>query len=147
MGKTFVPLHPTFCFNEDNPLHPCPKRKQTKRVLRKIYYSTKSKDSISLEVAVETKIFPDSDLGNSLFYKTKSENSLLFSWPPMPLKIELPPPGWSHRVPSMPMNLEKVQNYPQLVKWATLFRANPVIILLQVRSLTLNNLHYILSDW
>ena len=32
------------------------------------------------------------------------------------------------------------------VKWATLFRANTVIILMQVNSLTLNNLHYILSD-
>jgi hypothetical protein len=40
------------------------KRKQTKRVLRKIYYSPQSKDSISLEVAVETKLFPDSALGN-----------------------------------------------------------------------------------
>ena len=43
----------------------------------------------------------------------------------------------------MPKNLEKVQIYPKPVKWATLFRANPVIILLQVNSLTLNNLHYI----
>ena len=46
----------------------------------------------------------------------------------------------------MPRNLEKVHNYPQPVKWATLFRANPVILLLQISSLTLNNLHYILSD-
>ncbi len=61
----------------------------------------------------------------------------------MPLEIELLPSGWSHGVPSMTMNLKKVQNYPQPVKWATLFRANPVIILLQVSSLTLNNLHYI----
>jgi hypothetical protein len=44
----------------------------------------------------------------------------------------------------MPKNLEKVQIYPKPVKWATLFRANPVIVLLQVNSLTLNNLHYIL---
>jgi hypothetical protein len=43
----------------------------------------------------------------------------------------------------MPKKLEKIQIYPKLVKWATLFRANPVIILLQVNSLTLNNLHYI----
>ena len=42
------------------------KRKQTKRVLRKIYYSPQSKDSISLEVAVETKNFPDLGFGNSL---------------------------------------------------------------------------------
>ena len=32
------------------------KRKQTKRVLRKMNYSPQSKDSIYLEVAVETKI-------------------------------------------------------------------------------------------
>jgi hypothetical protein len=32
-----------------------------------------------------------------------------------------------------------------MVKWATLFRANPVILLLQVNSLTLNNPQYILS--
>ena len=32
------------------------------------------------------------------------------------------------------------------MKWATLFRTNPVIILLQVSSLTLNNLHFILSE-
>jgi hypothetical protein len=43
----------------------------------------------------------------------------------------------------MPKNLEKVQIYPKPVKWATLFRANPVIILLQVNSLTLTNHHYI----
>ena len=53
-----------------------------KRVLRKIYYySPQSKDSISLEVAVETKLFPDSALGNSLCnsgYKTKSETPLFF---------------------------------------------------------------------
>ena len=119
-----------------------------KRVLRNIYYSPQSKDSISLEVAVETKLFPDSALGNSLCnsgYKTKSEKNLFFPGLTSPLKIRLPPQGWSHGVPSLPRNLEKVQNYPQLVKWATLFRANPVIILLHVSSLTLNNLHYILS--
>ena len=41
-----------------------------------MYYSPQSKESISLEVAVETKLFPDSALGNSLCnseYKTKSE--------------------------------------------------------------------------
>jgi hypothetical protein len=46
----------------------------------------------------------------------------------------------------MPRNLKKVQNYPQPVKLATLFRAKPVILLLHVSSLTLNNLHYILSE-
>jgi hypothetical protein len=58
-----------------------PKRKQTKRVLGKIYYSQQSKDSISLEVAVETKLFPDSNLGNSLCNsgnKTKSEKTTFF---------------------------------------------------------------------
>ena len=59
----------------------------------------------------------------------------------------LQPRGWSqYRVPSMPRNLKKVQNSPQLVIWTTLFRTNPVILLLPVSSLTLNNLHYILSD-
>jgi hypothetical protein len=43
----------------------------------------------------------------------------------------------------MPRKLERVQNYPKPVKLATLFRANPVIILLQISSLTFNNLHYI----
>jgi hypothetical protein len=47
----------------------------------------------------------------------------------------------------MPLKIE-VQIYPKPVKWATLFRANPIIILLQVDSLTLNNLHYIvLALW
>jgi hypothetical protein len=36
----------------------------------------------------------------------------------MPLEIELLPPGWSHGVSSMPRILEKVQNYPQPVKYA-----------------------------
>jgi hypothetical protein len=72
------------------------KRKQTKRVLRKMYYPPQSKDSISLKVAVETKLFPDTALGNSLCNsgnKTKSEKPLFFSLPPMPLEIELLPPG------------------------------------------------------
>jgi hypothetical protein len=43
----------------------------------------------------------------------------------------------------MPKKLEKVQIYPKPVKWANLFWANPDIIHLQVNSLTLNNLHYI----
>jgi hypothetical protein len=32
----------------------------------------------------------------------------------------------------MPRNLGKVQKYPKPVKWAILFRANPVILLMQV---------------
>ena len=71
--------------------------KQTKIVLRNIYFSSQSKNNISLEVGEETKTFPGSAFGNSLFTR-KSE-----------------------RDPSMPRNLEKVQNYPQPVKWATLF--------------------------
>ena len=43
-------------------------------------------------------------------------------------------------------SLEKVQIYPKSVKWTTLFRTNPVIILLHVNRLTLNNLHYIVLD-
>jgi hypothetical protein len=60
------------------------KRRQTKRVLRKMYYSPQSKDSISLVVAVQTKLFP---LGNSLCNsenKTKSENPLFFPGLPCP---------------------------------------------------------------
>jgi hypothetical protein len=41
-----------------------PKRKQTKRVLTKNFYSPQSKISIFLEVGIETKLFPDSLLGN-----------------------------------------------------------------------------------
>ena len=73
-----------------------PKRKQTKRVLRKIYYSPQSKSSMSWQVGAESKLFPDSALGNSLCtsgYKTKSEKPLFFSWPPMPPEIELLPRG------------------------------------------------------
>ena len=78
-------------------------------------------------------------------YKPKSEKSLFF-WPAIPLETELQPQGGSKGIPCIPWNLEKVQNYPKSVKRATLFRANPVILLLQVSSLTLNNLHYILSE-
>ena len=84
---------PLLLFIREN-LHTVDQREnRLKRVLRKIYYSPQSKDSISLEVAVETKFFPDSALGNSLCnsgYKTKSEKNFFISWPPMPLKIKLP---------------------------------------------------------
>ena len=73
-----------------------PKRKQTKKVPLKMYYPHPGKDGILLKGKVETKLFPDSALGNFLCnsgYKTKSEKNPLFSWPPMPLEIELPPPG------------------------------------------------------
>ena len=89
------------------------KRKQTKRVLRKMYCSPQSKKNISLEVGVERKLFPESAFGNSLCtceYKTKSENPLLFSWSLMPLEIKLLPRDDPHGVPNMPRNLEKVQN-------------------------------------
>jgi len=51
----------------------------------------------------------------------------------MLVEIELLPRGWTPGVPSMPKNLKKVQTYP-----------NPVITLLEVNSLTLHTLHYIL---
>ena len=73
-----------------------PKIKETKNILRNIYYSLQSKNNISLEVEDETKLFPDSAFGNSLCNsacKPKSENPLFFSWPPMPLEIELLPRG------------------------------------------------------
>ena len=51
----------------------------------------------------------------------------------MPVEIELLPQGCPHGVPSMPKNLKKVQIYPNLV-----------ITHLEVNSLTLHNLHYIM---
>jgi hypothetical protein len=51
----------------------------------------------------------------------------------MLVEIELLPRGWPHGLPSMPKNLKKVQIYPNLV-----------ITLLEVNSLTLHNLHYIM---
>ena len=51
----------------------------------------------------------------------------------MPLKVELLPWGWPHGVQSVPKNLKNVQIYPNLV-----------ITLLEVNSLTLHNLHYIM---
>ena len=62
------------------------------RVLMNIYYSPQNKSSISLEVRLETKLYPDSGLGNSLCTsecKPKSEKKTLFSWPPMSLEIVL----------------------------------------------------------
>ena len=64
----------------------------------------------------------------------------------MPLKTELQPWGWSQGVPSMLRNHEKAHNYPQPVKFATLCRANLIILVLQVSSLSLNNFYYIVSD-
>jgi hypothetical protein len=79
-----------------------------------------------MEVGQDTKLLPDSDFLNcTRAYKPKSENTI-FSWPPMAQ-------GCSHRVPSMPRNHEKDQNYPKPVKWATLFRGTLVILLLQVK--------------
>jgi hypothetical protein len=73
--------------------------------------------------------------------RSQNQKKILFftGLPPCPLKLSYSPRG-------DPRNLEKVQNYPQPVKRAILFRANPVILLLQVSSLILKNLHYILSD-
>ena len=50
----------------------------------------------------------------------------------MLVEIELLPWGWAQGVPSMPKNLKKVQIYPNLV-----------ITLLEMNSLTLRNIHYI----
>ena len=50
----------------------------------------------------------------------------------MLVEIELLPRDDPKNVPSMPKNLKKVQTYPNLV-----------ITLLEVNSLTLHNLHYI----
>ena len=64
----------------------------------------------------------------------------------MPLETDLQPRG------VIPQGLKylypeiKVKNNHQQVKWATLFRANPDILIMQVRCLFLNNLHYIVSD-
>ena len=58
-------------------------------------------------------------------------NLVFFCWPPMSLKTKLEPPGWSHGVPSIPRNHEKVQKYPQPVKWAIIFRANPSKLILK----------------
>ena len=58
-------------------------------------------------------------------------NLVFFCWPPMSLKTKLEPPRWSHGVPSIPRNLEKVQKYPQPVKWAIIFRANPSKLILK----------------
>ena len=62
----------------------------------------------------------------------KARSVYLWGWCRMLVEIELLPRGWPHGVPSMPKNLKKVQIYPNLV-----------ITLLEVNSLTLHNLHYI----
>ena len=51
--------------------------KQTRMVLRNIYYSPQSKNSISLEVGNETKILPDSAFGNSLCTKVLRAKSAI----------------------------------------------------------------------
>ena len=54
--------------------------------------------------------------------------------------------GWS-RYKTLPRfsswKFSRYSFYPKPVKWSILFRTTPVIIILQVNSLTLNNLHYI----
>ena len=65
----------------------------------------------------------------------------------MPLELlNYSPRGDPKGTQVCPETLRRLLNYPQAVKWATLFMANPVILLLQISSLTLKNLHYILSD-
>ena len=67
--------------------------------------------------------FNPTDLSRHSGLGTNISKVSSFSWPPIPLETELPPSGWSHWVPNMPRNLYTVQNYPQTVEWATLFRA------------------------
>ena len=62
----------------------------------------------------------------------KARSVYLWGWCRMLVEIKLLPWGWPNGVPSMPKNLKKVQIYPNLV-----------ITLLEVNSLTLHNLHYI----
>jgi len=48
------------------------------------------------EVGADTKLYPDSALGNSLCTsgrKPNLEKKISFSWPPMPLEIDLLPWG------------------------------------------------------
>ena len=83
---------------------------------------------------LKTKLLTDIALQNPLCtcrYKPKSEKHLFVSQPPMSLETEPQPPGWSRGVPSIPRNLEKVQKYPQPVKWAIIFRANPSKLILK----------------
>ena len=66
------------------------KIKETKFILRNIFYSLPSKK----EVGEETKLLPDSAFGNSLCncaYKPKSEKNPSFSWPPIPFKLSYIP--------------------------------------------------------
>jgi hypothetical protein len=68
------------------------KIKEAKIILRNIYYSLPSKNSISLEVGEETKLLPDSAFGNSLCtsaFKPKSEKNCFFPGLPPPLETEI----------------------------------------------------------
>ena len=64
----------------------------------------------------------------------------------MPLESKPEPRGVILKDPKYQYPEIKVKNNRQQVKWATLFRANLDILILQVSSLFLTNLHYIVSD-
>ena len=126
-----------------------PKRKQTKKVPLKMYYPHPGKDGILLKGKVETKLFPDSALGNFLCnsgYKTKSEKKSSFLLASNASRNWATALGVILLVPKYAQEAWKGSELPPASKWVTLFRENPLIILLQVSSLTLNNLHYILSE-
>ena len=60
-------------------------------------------------------------------YKPKSEKKIFFPGLPCSQNLSYSPGGdaTGFQLSSMPKNLEKVQNNPQPVKWATLLRKNP----------------------
>ena len=95
-----------------------------------IYCSSQSKKRISLEAGCSmSKCRKLNQYLNNFWWIQKllmafTQNTGL----PCTLKTELQPQGCS----SMPRNFEKVQNYPLPVKWATVFRANPAILRLQI---------------
>ena len=60
------------------------KIKATKIILRNIYYSLPSKNSITMEIGEETKLLPDS----AFAYKPKSEKPIFLFWPSIPLETE-----------------------------------------------------------
>ena len=99
-----------------------------------IYCSSQSKKRISLEAGCSmSKCRKLNQYLNNFWWIQKllmafTQNTGL----PCTLKTELQPQGCSQGNPSMPRNFEKVQNYPLPVKWATVFRANPAILRLQI---------------
>ena len=127
------------------------KIKETKIILRNIYYSQQSKNSISLKVGEKTNFLSDSEFGNSLCTRALEDTSQNQKRPSFFLASHAPwnwatPPGVIPRGPKHAQKPWKGSELPQLVKFGQLFRANLVILLLQISSLTLNYILYILSD-